>query len=129
MSMENAMAAAAPIERADYDGLDEDVAQTPKYLTFAVADLAYGIDIGCVTEIVGLQSISPIPDTPAEVRGVINLRGKVIPVMDVRLRFGLEPRAYDNRTCTVVLSVGGVEVGIIVDTVNTTSPTSVTTTR
>lgn len=94
-----------------------DVEQTCKYLTFSLADVGYGVAIGHVTEIIGLQKITFVPGTPDYVRGVINLRGKVIPVMDVRERFGLPTRAYDQRTCTIVVDVDGKAVGMIVDRV------------
>lgn len=88
-----------------------------KFLTFALGDESYGIPIGHVTEIIGLQRVTPVPDLPSYVRGVINLRGRVIPVMDVRLRFGLPAREHDNRTCIVVIKVDETDVGLIVDTV------------
>ena len=88
-----------------------------KFLTFILSEQSYGIDINHVTEIIGLQRITEVPDTPEYVEGVINLRGKVIPVIDVRLRFGLESREHDARTCIVVIEVGSTAVGLIVDTV------------
>ncbi|MFA6506859.1 MAG: chemotaxis protein CheW, partial [Treponemataceae bacterium] len=78
---------------------------------------SYGIGISHVIEIVELQRISAVPDMPAYVKGVINLRGKVIPVVDLRLRFGMTERPYDDRTCIVVSEIGGVSLGFIVDTV------------
>jgi len=94
-----------------------DESELCKYLTFSMGDVGYGIAIGHVTEIIGLQRITFVPGTPHYVRGVINLRGKVIPVMDVRARFGLPGREYDNRTCTIVVDVDGKPVGLIVDRV------------
>ncbi len=88
------------------------------YLTFLVRDQEYGVEIRHVTEIVGLQVITDIPNVPHYVRGVINLRGTVIPVVDVRLRFGLEPRDYDDRTCVIVVSFDEEVVGIVVDRVS-----------
>ena len=70
-----------------------------------------------MTEIVGVQKITEVPDMPTFVKGVINLRGRVIPVMDVRLRFHMEPIAYDERTCVIVVDLSGTFVGLIVDTV------------
>jgi purine-binding chemotaxis protein CheW len=89
-----------------------------KYLTFPIGDEEYGINIQFVTEIVGIQKITDVPDTPAYVRGVINLRGKVIPVIDVRLRFGLPEREYDERTCIIVVNYNSMAVGLIVDAVS-----------
>lgn len=103
--------------RDEYDDMGED-AQKDKYLTFMIADEDYGVEIRHVREIVGLQKITAIPDMPDFVRGVINLRGNVIPVMDVRLRFRLPSREYDERTCVIVADIRDVQVGLIVDTVN-----------
>ena len=104
------------IEDDFYDDDDEDT-QKDKYLTFTVGKEDYGIEISHVTEIIGIQKITDVPDMPACVKGVINLRGKVIPVMDVRLRFGMPEREYDDRTCIVVVNVNGSAVGLVVDTV------------
>lgn len=99
-----------------FDEDDEDT-QKDKYLTFTVGKEDYGIEIYHVTEIIGIQKITDVPDMPAYVKGVINLRGKVIPVMDVRRRFHLEDRAYDDRTCIVVVNINDAAVGLVVDTV------------
>lgn len=85
------------------------------YLTFDLGAEEYGVGIAGVTEIVGMQRIMPIPDMPAYVKGVINLRGKVIPLMDIRLRFGMPERAYDDRTVIIVMEVEDAPVGLIVD--------------
>ena len=96
---------------------DEDTMKD-KYLTFHLAGEDYGIDIAYVTEIIGIQKITQVPDMPDFVKGVINLRGKVIPVMDVRLRFHLPERGYDERTCIVVVDIDSTAVGLVVDQVN-----------
>jgi len=102
------------------DFLDEDDEDTQKdkFLTFRVGDEDYGIEIRRVTEIIGIQKITAVPDMPEFVKGVINLRGKVIPVLDMRRRFSLEDRDYDERTCIVVVDVAEAAVGLVVDTVN-----------
>lgn len=87
------------------------------YLTFDVAQETYAVNIGHVTEIVGMQHISAMPDMPDFIRGAMNLRGKVIPVMDVRLRFGLPWRDYDDRTTIIVLDLNGTPTGLVVDRV------------
>ncbi len=92
--------------------------QKDKYLTFHLAGEDYGIEICYVIEIIGIQSITDVPDMPSFIRGVINLRGKVIPVMDVRARFGLPARDYDERTCIIVIDVDSTEVGLVVDEVS-----------
>jgi purine-binding chemotaxis protein CheW len=88
------------------------------YLTFRLGKEDYGIEIRYVTEIVGMQKITEVPDMPVYVKGVVNLRGQVIPVLDMRLRFNMESRDYDERTCIVVVNIGGAQVGLVVDTVN-----------
>jgi len=93
-----------------------------KYLTFALANEEYGISILKIKEIIGMISITSIPRTPDYVKGVINLRGKVIPVVDLRMKFGMEAIAYDERTCIIVLEIGNQDsalmIGIVVDTVS-----------
>ncbi len=91
--------------------------QKDKFLTFSVDRDIYGLDISHVIEIIGVQEITQIPNQLSCIRGVINLRGKIIPTMDIRLRFGKPPREYDDRTCIVVLEINELTVGIIVDTV------------
>jgi purine-binding chemotaxis protein CheW len=92
--------------------------QEGKFLTFSLGHEEYGIEIRHVTEIIGIQNVTDLPDTPDFVKGVINLRGKVIPVIDVRLRFNMQERPYDERTCIVVVSIKGMAVGLIVDSVS-----------
>lgn len=88
------------------------------YLTFGVGGEEYGVGIAHVTELVGMQRIMDVPDVPPFIKGVINLRGKVIPIMDVRLRFHLPERAYDERTVIIVLDVDNVPVGMVVERVD-----------
>lgn len=92
--------------------------QKDKYLTFTLAEENYGLDISHVIEIIGVQKITQVPDMPPYIKGVINLRGQVIPVMDMRQRFHLPPQEYDQRTCIVVTEVAGQTMGMIVDLVN-----------
>lgn len=93
-----------------------------KYLTFALADEEYGISILKVKEIIGMMSITTVPQTPGFVKGVINLRGKVIPVVDLRLKFGIEAAEYTERTCIIVVEIdgasGAILMGIVVDAVS-----------
>ncbi|MGE5328671.1 MAG: chemotaxis protein CheW [Deltaproteobacteria bacterium] len=96
--------------------LEEDT-QKGRHLTFTLGKEDYGIEIKYVTEIIGLQPITEVPDLPDYVRGVINLRGKIIPVMDVRLRFRKEARDYDDRTCIIVVDISNILIGLIVDRV------------
>lgn len=88
-----------------------------KYLTFAVEKENYGIEICFVTEIIGIQAITQVPELPDYVKGFINLRGKIIPVIDLRLRFIKPPADYSDRTCIIVIEICEISVGLIVDTV------------
>ncbi len=96
---------------------DDEDAQANKYMLFKTADEVYGIEIKYVTEIIELQKITEVPDLPNYVKGVINLRGKVIPVVDIRLRFNMEAREYDDRTCIIVVNIDTISIGFVVDTV------------
>ena len=89
-----------------------------QYLSFALGDEQYGIDILRVQEIKGYSGITPIPNTPAHIRGVMNLRGTVIPVVDLRAKFHLETRAYDKFTVIIVVTVGARIIGLVVDGVS-----------
>jgi purine-binding chemotaxis protein CheW len=95
----------------------DDNTQKDRYLTFHLANEDFGLEIRFVTEIVLIQKITKIPDLPEFVSGVINLRGKLIPVMDVRLRFNLPPREFDNLTCIIVVGIKDSSVGLVVDEV------------
>lgn len=91
--------------------------EASKYLTFQLAGEEYGVEILKVREINGLMDITSVPQMPAHMKGVINLRGKVIPVIDLRLKFALDEIDYTEQTCIIVVDVG-TEIGIIVDTVS-----------
>ena len=93
-------------------------AQKGRFLNFLVGSEVFGIEIKYVTEIIGIQSITEMPDMPVYVKGIINLRGRIIPLIDVRLRFGKEPKPYDDRTCVIVVGVSGYSYGLIVDSVS-----------
>jgi purine-binding chemotaxis protein CheW len=93
-----------------------------KYLTFSLAEEEYGIGILKIKEIIGMLPVTSVPKTPDFVKGVINLRGKVIPVVDLRGRFGIEEIAYTERTCIIVVEIDGqtgtILMGIVVDSVS-----------
>ena len=97
--------------------MEEDT-QKDKFLTFSIGKEDYGIEIRYVTEIIGIQTITEIPELPDYVKGIINLRGKIIPVMDVRLRFKKEPLQYNDRTCVIVIDIKDISIGLIVDSVS-----------
>ena len=88
-----------------------------RFITFAVDRETYGIEIRYVTEIVGIQPINSLPEVPEYIKGVINLRGKIIPVVDMRLKFKKEPIAYNDRTCIIVIDTREISAGLIVDEV------------
>ena len=109
---------ARPIEGTEHS----EAARGGKYLTFSLDNEEYGIGIMKVKEIIGLMPVTPVPRTPEFVRGVINLRGKVIPVIDLRLRFGMESVESSERTCVIVVEIdgpsGAVMIGVVVDSVS-----------
>lgn len=97
-------------------------AQDGKYLTFCLGKEDYGIPILKVREIIGMMEITHVPKTPEFIRGVINLRGKIIPIMDLRAKFGMEIKEYNERTCIIVVEVNIEEkrrqMGVVVDMVS-----------
>jgi purine-binding chemotaxis protein CheW len=97
-------------------GEDEDT-QKGKFLTFRLDNEVFGIEIKYVTEIIDVQPITYVPQVPDYVKGIINLRGKIIPVIDIRLRFKKEPKEYNERTCIVVIDFKDITIGLIVDCV------------
>jgi purine-binding chemotaxis protein CheW len=101
----------------EMDMLNEDT-QEDRFLTFSLGNESYGIEIRYVTEIIGIQPITEIPELPEYIKGIINLRGKIIPVMDIRLRFKKEPKDYNDRTCVIVVDIRDVSIGLIVDSVS-----------
>jgi len=109
---------AADLEQA----IQEITIKLGKYLTFTLSDESYGIGILKVKEIIGMMPITSVPRTPEFVKGVINLRGKVIPVMDLRLKFAMGEIPYTDRTCIIVVEIdaesGTVLIGIVVDAVS-----------
>src|SRR5574344_1946931 len=104
-------------EKSDFNSQQEG-----RYLTFTLDKNYYGIPILMVNEIIGVVPITTIPKTPASIKGIINLRGKIIPVMDLRIKFGMPEREYDHSTCIIIihLTVNGEarQVGVIVDIVS-----------
>lgn len=92
--------------------------QKGKFLTFTLGKENYGIEIQFVTEIIGIQAITEVPELPDYIKGIINLRGNIIPVMDVRLRFGKSSIEYNDRTCVIVIDIQSVFIGLIVDSVS-----------
>jgi purine-binding chemotaxis protein CheW len=89
-----------------------------RYLTFLIDKETYGIEIRYVMEIVGLQNITEMPEMPSYIKGIINLRSRIIPVMDVRIRFGKSEKSYNDRTCVIVITYRDMLYGLIVDNVS-----------
>lgn len=98
--------------------MNEDDTLANRYLTFQLDNEVYGIEIRYVTEIIGIQTITEVPDLPDYIKGIINLRGKIIPVMDVRTRFKKSLKEYNDRTCVIVVNIHELSVGLIVDSVS-----------
>ena len=116
--MPTVLAESASVEKRNHSALTSNTAHPGgKFLTFFLAGEEYGIAILMVHEIIGMMAITSVPRTPVFIRGVINLRGKVIPVVDLRLKFGLPEVEHTEQTCIIVVNVGK-EIGVIVDTVS-----------
>jgi purine-binding chemotaxis protein CheW len=94
---------------------DDDISM--KYLTFRIGDQFYGISIENVISIVQVEAATPLPELPYYAKGIINLRGRVVPLIDVNLRFGRPEPEYNDRTCIIIIDIGGVHVGFIVEAV------------
>lgn len=101
----------------DKEALENEDTLRNKYLIFSVGEESYGIRIQYVIEIISIEEITKVPDLPDFIKGIINLRGKIISVMDARLRFKKQEKEYDDRTCIIVIDIDGLSFGLIVDSV------------
>ncbi len=106
------------VDRATIEANEAQKEKSGKYLTFVLAEEEYGLEILKVREIIQMMEITAVPRTPDYVKGVINLRGKVIPVVDLRLKMGIPEAKWTDQTCIIVVDIGDVEMGIIVDRVS-----------
>ncbi len=88
-----------------------------EYLIFNVNDIDFGLGIGLVQEIIQMQRIFAIPHAVASCKGIINMRGTIVPVIDMRIKLGFEPMDYNDKTCIIVIEVEGEQIGMIVDSV------------
>lgn len=88
-----------------------------KYMTFRIGEDIFGLEIKYVSEIIQMQPVTPIPEVEHFIKGLINLRGKIIPVIDVAERFNKQGKPYNDRTCIIVIGVKGIEVGLIVENI------------
>ncbi len=91
---------------------------TGRFLTFYIDNAVYGIELTHVIDIISAQEVTNVPSTPAYVKGIINLRGSIVPVIDVRLKFNIPEREYDDHTCFIVVDIDDMQVAIVVDTVD-----------
>jgi purine-binding chemotaxis protein CheW len=94
---------------------EEEDTQKGKYMTFKSGQEYFGIELKHINEIIGMQTITEIPEVEDYIKGLINLRGKIIPVIDVRIRFKQEPIEYTDRTCIIIVNVKSIVVGLIVE--------------
>ncbi len=104
------------LTQAELDEIEDSLKD--KYLTFDIEEESFAIPIKFVNQIIGIQKISNMPDTPDYVKGVVNLRGNVIPVIDARLRFGMSETEYNDRTCIIILIIEDELYGLVVDKVS-----------
>ncbi len=119
--MSEALTAEATVQPTKQDSLIADQYTDHlggKFLTFFLAEEEYGLEILKVETIIGVLAITPVPRTPEFIRGVINLRGQVIPVVDLRLKFGMESIEQTEETCIIVVQTQGIQMGVIVDRVS-----------
>ena len=98
-------------DRQEVNTSDAEDTQHGRFLTFQLGNEIFGIEISYVTEIIGMQEITAVPEVPAYIKGIINLRGKIIPLIDVRLKFHKEEAPYNDRTCIIVININDVSAG------------------
>lgn len=101
----------------DSNAMNEEDTLKGRFLTFKIGKETFGIEIKFVTEIIGIQETTEMPEMPEYIKGIINLRGKIVPIMDIRLRFKKEPKEYDDRTCIIVIDYNTIPMGFVVDSV------------
>lgn len=106
------------LEKKSEANFADEMINDDRYLTFHLDRELYGVNISSVMEIIGIQEFTKIPDLPRYIKGVINLRGQVIPVIDLRLRFKIEEMPYTDRTCIIIINHNDMEIGIVIDEVS-----------
>jgi len=104
-----------------HEGVNAEDTLKNQFLTFVIEDEDYGVEIAYVKEIIKMQSITKVPEMPSFIEGIINLRGDLIGVLDVRTRFGKPTKEHDEETCIIIMSYGEYTLGIIVDAVQETA--------
>lgn len=98
--------------------LDRHAELEDRFLLFYINQMLHSVELRYVLEIITVQRVTHLPNLPEYIKGIINLRGKVIPVIDIRLKLGLEEREYDDKTCIVVIDINEMHIGLIVDSVS-----------
>ena len=117
MDIKELFAKQEEMKQKNLNAKNEKESEITKVLTFFIGDQVYGIEIPMVIEIIGVPHITVVPGIPYYIKGIINVRSKVVPVIDMRSRFGKEEKEYNERTNTIIIEEGGVTVGVIVDEV------------
>ncbi len=117
MDIKELFAKQEEMKRKNLNAKAEKESEITKVMTFYIGDQVYGIEIPSVIEIIGVPHITVVPGIPYYIKGIINVRSKVVPVIDMRSRFGKEEKEYNERTNTIIIEEGGVSVGVIVDEV------------
>ncbi len=117
MDIKELFAKQEEMQRKNLNAKAEKESEITKVMTFYIGDQVYGIEIPSVIEIIGVPHITVVPGIPYYIKGIINVRSKVVPVIDMRSRFGKEEKEYNERTNTIMIEEGGVSVGVIVDEV------------
>ena len=117
MDIKELFAKQEEIKRKNLNAKNEKESEITKVMTFYIGDQVYGIEIPSVIEIIGVPHITVVPGIPYYIKGIINVRSKVVPVIDMRSRFGKEEKEYTDRTNTIIIEEAGVSVGVIVDEV------------
>ncbi|MBP3853997.1 MAG: purine-binding chemotaxis protein CheW [Ruminiclostridium sp.] len=117
MDIKELFAKQEEMKRKNLNAKNEKESEITKVLTFFIGDQVYGIEIPMVIEIIGVPHITVVPGIPYYIKGIINVRSKVVPVIDMRSRFGKEEKEYNERTNTIIIEESGVTVGVIVDEV------------
>ena len=117
MDIKELFAKQEEMKRKNLNAKAEKESEITKVMTFYIGDQVYGIEIPSVIEIIGVPHITVVPGIPYYIKGIINVRSKVVPVIDMRSRFGKEEKEYNECTNTIIIEEGGVSVGVIVDEV------------
>lgn len=117
MDYKELLAKQEEMKKLKREAKNEKESEITKALTFYIGEQIYGVEISNIVEIIGVPHITAVPGVPYYIKGIINVRSKVMPIISTRSRFGREEIPYDDRTCTIIIGIDDVQVGIIVDSV------------